>query len=248
MQTTAPMATSGPFWFVPAFPPLVEEGAERSEAEGGKCATAAPLPSCYWRSAPPFPIRGDGLDDRAMAQVDPIVIEVIPVELAAHSPLWVGMAQVEIARLREALGPVLVTVHHIGSTSIPGIMAKPIIDLIPIATDLESLDASTEQLEAMGYICLGEFGLPGRRYCRSNDPATGKRAFQLHCYAQGWTEIDRHLAFRDYLCAHPVIAKEYEAEKIRAAALHPDNTLDYNAAKNDWIKRTEQDALVWWRK
>jgi GrpB-like predicted nucleotidyltransferase (UPF0157 family) len=72
---------------------------------------------------------------------------------------------------------------------------------------------------------------------------TGKRAFQLHCYAQGSPEIDRHLAFADYLRAHPTIAKDYEAEKIRAAALHPGNVLDYNDAKNDWIKRTERDAL-----
>ena len=174
-------------------------------------------------------------------------VEIIPVELVPHSPRWAEMAREESARLHEALGDVLVTVHHIGSTSIPGIKAKPIVDLIPVATSLPALDARTANVEALGYEWLGEFGLPGRRYCRKTDPVTGKRAFQLHCYAKGWPEIDRHLAFADYLRAHPDIAKEYEAEKIRAAALHPDNTLDYNAAKNDWIKHTESDALVWWR-
>ena len=173
--------------------------------------------------------------------------ETIPVELVPHRPEWAEMARVESARLKEALGDVLVTVHHIGSTSISGIMAKPIIDLIPITVSLEALDAAQPQLEALGYRWFGEFGLPGRRYCWRKDPETGKRAVQLHCYAQGWPEIDRHLAFRDYLCGHPAIAKEYEAEKIRAAALHPDNTLDYNAAKNDWIKKTELDALAWWK-
>jgi GrpB-like predicted nucleotidyltransferase (UPF0157 family) len=102
-------------------------------------------------------------------------------------------------------------------------------------------------VEALGYECLGEFGLAGRRYCRRNDPVTGKRAYQLHCYAEGWSDIDRHIAFAGYLRLHPLIAKEYEAEKVRAAALHPDNTFDYNDAKNDWIKRVEQDALRWWR-
>lgn len=157
------------------------------------------------------------------------------------------MARVETARLRGALGGVLVTVHHIGSTSIPGIMAKPIIDLIPVASGLANLDRAMPRIEALGYECLGEFGLAGRRYCRRNDPVTGKRAYQLHCYAEGSPEIDRHRAFADYLRAHPAIAKEYEAEKVRAAALHPGNTFDYNDAKNDWIKRTEQDALRWWR-
>src|SRR4051812_6057595 len=121
-------------------------------------------------------------------------------------------------------------------------MAKPIIDLIPVATDLQSLDRVMPRVEELGYECLGEFGLAGRRYCRRNDPSTGKRAYQLHCYAEGFPEIERHLAFAHYLRAHPEIAKDYEAEKLRAAALHPDNTLNYNDAKNDWIKRTEQDA------
>jgi GrpB-like predicted nucleotidyltransferase (UPF0157 family) len=157
------------------------------------------------------------------------------------------MARAEIACLHEALGDVIVTVHHIGSTSIPGIMAKPIIDLLPVVSDLGNLDLSMPRVKFLGYDCLGEFGLPGRRYCRRNDPTTGRRAYQLHFYACGSHEIARHLAFPNYLRAHPVSAKDYEAEKIRAAALHPDNIIDYNDAKNDWIKRVEQDALNWWK-
>lgn len=171
------------------------------------------------------------------------MVDTIEVELHPHSPHWAKLAHAEIARLHGVLGGMLVTVHHIGSTSIPGIMAKPIIDLIPVVSDLDRLDRDIPIVESLGYECLGEFGLPGRRYCRRNDPVTGKRAFQLHCCAQGSPEIDRHLAFADYLRAQPAIAKDYEAEKIRAAALHPGNVLDYNDAKNDWIKRTERDAL-----
>ncbi len=172
-------------------------------------------------------------------------LEVLPVELVPHSPHWAALAHDEAARLKNALGARLVIVHHIGSTAIPGIVAKPIVDLIPILADEASLDAAEGAITALGYDWLGEFGLPGRRYCRLNDPETGKRKFQLHCYAEGAPEIARHLAFRDYLRAHPEKAKEYEAEKVRAAALHPDNVLDYNGAKNDWIKRTEREALAW---
>jgi len=157
------------------------------------------------------------------------------------------MARAEIASLCEALGDVIVCVHHVGSTSIPGIMAKPIIDLLPVVSDLGHLDLNMARVKSLGYECLGEFGLPGRRYCRRNDPITGKRAYQLHFYANGSSEIDRHLAFPNYLRAHPLIAAEYEAEKRRAATLHPDNTLDYNDAKDAWIKRVEQDALQWWK-
>lgn len=175
------------------------------------------------------------------------MIETIPVELHPHSPAWAGMAASEAVRLKEALGAMLVVVHHIGSTSIPGILAKPIVDLVPVVDDHAHLDAATPRMEALGYRAFGEFGLPGRRYFWRVVPATGKRAFQLHCYEEGAAEIERHLAFPAYLRAHPEIAKDYETEKRRAAALHPDNTLDYNAAKNDWIKRTERDALLWWR-
>lgn len=157
------------------------------------------------------------------------------------------MARSEIECLHEALGDVIMTVHHVGSTSIPGIMAKPIIDLLPVVSDLGRLDLNMTRVRSLGYDCLGEFGLPGRRYCRRDDPTTGKRAYQLHFYAHGSPEIDRHLAFPEFLRAHRTIAKEYEAEKIRAAALHPNNTHEYNDAKNDWIKRVEQDALRWWK-
>ena len=173
------------------------------------------------------------------------MIEIIPVELVPHSPQWAEMAAAETLRLKGALGDVLVTVHHMGSTAIPGIMAKPVVDMIPIVTDLDALDAATPNVVALGYRSFGEFGIPTRRYFNRNDPVTGKRAFQLHCFASDSPQIARHIAFRDYLRAHPDKAKEYEAEKIRAAALHPDNTLDYNDEKNDWIKATEIVALKW---
>ncbi|HTQ12468.1 MAG TPA: GrpB family protein [Rhizomicrobium sp.] len=173
-------------------------------------------------------------------------IDKLAVELVPHRAEWAGMARAETARLGGALGGVLVAVHHIGSTSIPDIMAKPIVDMIPIATSLAGLDAKEEAIRALGYRWYGEFGLPGRRYCTLTDPVTGKRRFQLHCYAEGDPGVRRHLAFRDYLRAHPGIARAYEAEKLRAAALRPDDTLAYNAEKNDWIKRVEADALAWW--
>jgi GrpB-like predicted nucleotidyltransferase (UPF0157 family) len=167
------------------------------------------------------------------------------VELHPHSPDWSAMALQESELLRKVLGGILITVHHIGSTSIPGIVAKPIVDLIPVVTELHSLDRKLLRMEAIGYECLGEFGLPGRRYCRRNDRLTGKRAYQLHCYAADSPEIDHHLAFANHLRTNPALAREYKAEKIRAAALHPDDTHGYSDAKSDRIRRVEQEALQW---
>jgi GrpB-like predicted nucleotidyltransferase (UPF0157 family) len=174
-------------------------------------------------------------------------IEIVAVELCPHSPRWAQMAAAEGTRLKHALGDVLVSVHHIGSTAIPGIMAKPIVDMMPLVSDLARLDAHEDAVRALGYKWHGEFGLPGRRYCARSDPSSGKRLFQLHFYRTGDPQIARHIAFRDYLRAHPALAREYEAEKIRAAAIVSSDVNAYNDEKNDWIKRVEKDALAWTR-
>lgn len=172
-------------------------------------------------------------------------VEVIAVELLPHDPAFAVRARQEAAWLEAALGETLITVHHIGSTSIPGIRAKPVLDLLPVVTDLAALDAARGAIEALGYQWRGEFGMPGRRYCPMNDPATGKRAVQLHFWQDGDPEIARHLNFRDYLLAHPEQARAYEAEKLRAAAVQPGDSLLYNREKNDWIEAADIRAAAW---
>lgn len=167
----------------------------------------------------------------------------IPVELLPHDPAWMGVAEAETLRLAQALGPVLRGVHHVGSTAIPGIHAKPIIDLMPVVEDLEALDGRRSVLERLGYAWWGELGLPGRRYCTWDDP-TGRRRFQLHAYAQGSSEISRHLAFRDHLRRHPEVAADYDREKARCQRLHPDDSHAYSDCKSDWIRRVETQALA----
>lgn len=168
----------------------------------------------------------------------------IKVELEPHDPRWIGMALVEGERLKSALGDNLLIVHHVGSTSIPDIHAKPVIDLMPVVASLDRLDAAQAEIEALGYRWWGEFGLPGRRYCNLDDPATGKRRIQLHCYQNGNREIARHLAFRDYLRLHPEIAAQYEAEKMRCRNLNPDDSHAYSECKSDWIRRVEAKAMA----
>ena len=170
---------------------------------------------------------------------------VIAVQLVPHRAEWADMAKAEGARLKAALGDNLQTVHHVGSTAIPGIMAKAIVDLLPVVRSIETLDTQEEIVRGLGYKWHGEFGLEGRRFCTWADPATGKRIYQLHFFTKDNPNGTRMVDFRDYLRAHPFIAKAYEMEKIRAASAQPDDTTLYNAEKNDWIKRTEADAVAW---
>jgi len=168
----------------------------------------------------------------------------IRVELVPHDPAWVRLAKAEASALHAALGDNLLAVHHIGSTAIAGIRAKPVIDLMPVVRDPALLDANRFALEALGYRWWGELGLPGRRYCTRDDPASGKRLVQLHAYAQGARDIVRHLAFRDCLRRQPALAGEYEREKLRCQRLHPDDSHAYGDCKSDWIRNIEARALA----
>jgi len=166
-----------------------------------------------------------------------------PVHFTDYDPDWPRQAQERIARLR-VLEPVLVAAHHIGSTAVPGLIAKPIIDLMPLVTDLAALDRERAAVEALGYHWHGEHGMPGRRYCTRD--VGGRRMAQLHFFTMGSRDAHRHLALRDYLRAHPGAASAYAAVKRRARDQHPNDSHAYGAAKQAWIDQTEMQALAWY--
>jgi GrpB-like predicted nucleotidyltransferase (UPF0157 family) len=163
------------------------------------------------------------------------------VELQPYDSVWIDIARQEADRFGAALGENLVRVEHVGSTAIPGICAKPTIDLMPMVRRIEVIDANA--IQALGYEWRGEFGLSGRRYCTLTD--MGKRLFNVHIFEDGSPHAARLIAFRDYLRGHPAEALAYETEKRRAAELHASNTLAYNDAKSDWVQSCERRALAW---
>ncbi|MGQ0636846.1 MAG: GrpB family protein [Planctomycetaceae bacterium] len=171
-----------------------------------------------------------------------------PVELLPHSPRWALEAEAESARLLAALGPNLVAVHHIGSTAISGILAKPILDLLPECRSLVQIEEGLSLLQNLGYQGWGELGIAGRRYFTLDDLASGKRRVQLHCFEVGHSEIERHLAFRDLLRADHLKAQEYAREKQRCRDLHPDSTHAYTDAKAGWIESQLPEALARFRR
>uniref|UniRef100_B8HZE8 GrpB family protein n=1 Tax=Cyanothece sp. (strain PCC 7425 / ATCC 29141) TaxID=395961 RepID=B8HZE8_CYAP4 len=144
------------------------------------------------------------------------------VEVLPHNPKWREMFEVEATRIADALGSNVCRIHHIGSTAIPGIYAKPIIDLLPEVQELTKVDECSLVMELLGYEGMGEFGIEGRRYFRKLN-FEGIRTHHVHIFTVGSKQVQRHLAFRDYMIAHPDEAQRYSDLKRRLAKENPTN-------------------------
>lgn len=167
------------------------------------------------------------------------------VNVVPYDPQWRERFVQEAAALRDIFGDLLVALHHIGSTSVPGLPAKPIIDMLPVVWDITRVDARNAAMMALGYEPMGEFGILGRRYFRKGGD---HRTHQLHVFQYDNREaIDRHLAFRDYLRAHQDDAERYGALKVELARRHPTDIIAYMEGKDPFIKAMEHTALLWYQ-
>jgi GrpB-like predicted nucleotidyltransferase (UPF0157 family) len=152
------------------------------------------------------------------------------VDVVPYSDLWPLLYAEESQRIRQALGGTLRVIEHVGSTAVPGLAAKPVID---IALSVESFDElDTGALEELGYEYVPEFEdeLPNRRYFR-------RPGFHVHAYEQEHEEFLDYLRFRDYLRTHAEDARDYGELKLRLAAELADRRDEYQAAKAPYIAR-----------
>jgi len=161
-----------------------------------------------------------------------------------YSPDWPRMFEEEAAGLRVVFGVALTLVHHIGSTSVPGLAAKPIIDVLPVVREIGLVDRLAPKLQELGYRTWGEYGIPGRRFVTRD--AGEFRTHNLHFFADGDAQIVRHLAFCEYLREHREVRDEYAALKREVYARHPADIDAYGEGKNAWIKRVERVAEEWY--
>jgi GrpB-like predicted nucleotidyltransferase (UPF0157 family) len=170
----------------------------------------------------------------------PGVSDLRAVQVVEYDPVWPTMFWSERELLRRALGCAAVEIHHIGSTAVPGLAAKPIIDILIEVTDLAALDERNRAMEAIGYETKGEFGIPGRRYFRKGGE---NRSHHVHAFASGDLNVGRHLAFRDYLRSHPEVAAEYARLKMRVAQECGNDIARYCDGKDAYVKQIESLAL-----
>ena len=166
------------------------------------------------------------------------------VMVVPYDPQWPAAFERAAREVKAALGESLLAIHHIGSTSIPGIHAKPIIDMLAVAGDLLQVVERAERMREIGYEVMGEFGIDGRRYFR-RDNAAGVRTEHVHTFAAESPHVRRHLAFRDFLRDHAELAQEYAQLKQRLAAAHPLDIEAYMDGKEAFIRQTQAKALEW---
>jgi GrpB-like predicted nucleotidyltransferase (UPF0157 family) len=164
-----------------------------------------------------------------------------PIEIVAYDPAWPGRFEQMRARLAAALGPVAVRIDHVGSTAVPGLAAKPIVDIQVSVPDVADAAAFTAAIEQQGF--QSRMVEPGHHYFRP--PPGIPREYQVHVCSVGsrWERV--HLLFRDYLRSHPGAAADYEALKRRLAAEHTWARIAYNDAKGPFIDGVVAQAEEW---
>lgn len=164
-------------------------------------------------------------------------IEVVP-----YDPAWQKAFERESKRVMNALAKNVITIHHIGSTAIPGIDAKPIIDLLVEVKNILAVDERNSSMELLGYEVMGEYGIAGRQYFRKNN-RNSYRTHHVHAFVAGAAEVQRHLLFRDYMRAHSEDAQRYSELKRRLAKEYPTNGKAYTVGKNEFIREMNRKAV-----
>lgn len=161
------------------------------------------------------------------------------VTLLPHQQIWETAAAETITLLRKVFPDA--DIAHVGSTSIPHIAAKPIIDLAVGVDDLNAVKAMAEEAERYGLLFRGEDN--GGWLFVLGDLAADTRSHHIHIVQKQGEEWQNYIRFRDYLCANPDRAKEYERLKQSLAGLYPNDRASYTAGKAELIREILTESL-----
>ena len=167
------------------------------------------------------------------------------VTLIAQHPAWPERFAEEARRLLTLFAGEVAGVHHVGSTAVPALVAKPTIDVLIEVLSLRRLDALRARALAAGYRWHGENGIVGRRYLVVAGAPGREDEAHVHAFAIGHPEVERHIAFRDYLIAHPARAEAYARLKAGLARAHAEDRAGYVDGKEAFIRETDALARAW---
>jgi GrpB-like predicted nucleotidyltransferase (UPF0157 family) len=156
-----------------------------------------------------------------------------PVLVVEYDPAWPELFEVLRRRLAAALGNLPHAIEHVGSTAVPGLAAKPIVDLDVAVHSAADVPIAIRRLQTVGYVPEGDLGVPGREAFL---PPTDLPYHHLYLCTAGTPAYRRHLLFRDYLRAHPEAAEAYAALKRTSAVRFREDRAAYTAAKSAFIE------------
>lgn len=155
---------------------------------------------------------------------------------------WPAHFQQERERLRPVLGPIVEKLQHYGSTAIPGLYAKPIIDMMAPVGSLQSADELSPKLALAGYVSI-DAGFTKRRFFRRK-LEIGELAYHLHLVVTAVWPVKNELLLRDWLIQHPEVAKAYEDLKLKSAAEYADDMPRYTESKSAFLRIAVNDARL----
>lgn len=154
------------------------------------------------------------------------------VEVVAYQAEWAHMFEIEKKLIKKALGDNCIAIHHIGSTAVPELHAKPIIDILPVVKDILQVDRCNSEMIGLGYDAKSEYGILFRRFFQKGN---NKRTHHVHVFEEDSPEIERHLKFRDWMRTHKTDRDAYGLLKIELALKYPNDMMNYCLGKDAFI-------------
>jgi GrpB-like predicted nucleotidyltransferase (UPF0157 family) len=158
--------------------------------------------------------------------------------LSEYDSAWTAQFESIAHEVRDQFGDEVIAIEHIGSTSVPGMLAKPVIDVLVGLRHVPPSKDATQRMVAAGFDDMGEYGIADRAYFSRADA-------HVHCFVPGTGQWDSHLLFRDYLCSLPAARDEYIAAKRQLAEQATWDRELYAERKEDVVARMLVDARDW---
>lgn len=164
-------------------------------------------------------------------------------EVVSYNSCWPDLFTQEAEQIQDALGALINQIHHIGSTAIPNMPAKPIIDMLLECNDITEMENIKNKFQLLGYLYFSRQVVPHRSYfTRKYRDDIG---FHLHFYERGDPQVKLHVSFRDYLIAHPEDAQAYAKLKLQLAEQFKDDMSKFVAGKDSFVQQIDIKAKIW---
>lgn len=162
--------------------------------------------------------------------------------ISDYDPHWPAMFEAERVRIQDKLGDLVREIHHVGSTAVPGMKAKPEIDILIVVKRIGDIDPINAGMAELGYDVRGECGIEGRYYYSKNIQTA--RTHKAHVCEGSHSNVSRQIAFRDFMRDHPKDADEYAELKTRLAKSNTKGIAEYLDSKRSYIERIIYVAIA----